>query len=69
MDQTRYYIASDTLLLLDMFTTEIAFLKSNWKMLGRPIIVIDFKQSILGKSRFSYRLIKTDKLFARACFF
>ena len=49
MDQTRYYVASDTRLLLDMFTTEIAFLKSNWKMLGRPIILIDFKQSILGK--------------------
>ena len=48
MDQTRYYIASDTLLLFDMFMTEIAFLKSNWKMLGRPIIVMDFKQSILG---------------------
>lgn len=59
VDQTRYYIASDTLLLLDMFATEIAFLKSNWKILGRPIIVIDFNQSIIENDKIPPSVLST----------
>ena len=50
-DESRYYIASDINILLDIIKNEIAFLKTNWKMLGRPTLVLPLRSSIIrGKS-------------------
>jgi len=58
MDEQRYYIASDINLLLDIFKNELAFLKSNWKILGRPIIVINLRSKILGTVGLVYHIRK-----------
>lgn len=49
MDRSQYYIASDNNLLLDIFKSEINFLKSSWHhMLGRPMIVFVIRTFHLG---------------------
>lgn len=47
VDQQRFYLASDTDLLIDTFKTEIAFLKTSWHMLGRPTVVVTLQKSIV----------------------
>lgn len=48
-DMTRFYIASDYELMIDIFKGEINFLKSSWQnMLGRPLVVMPVKQVHLG---------------------
>lgn len=48
-DQTRYYIASDKDLVIDIFKSEINFLKSSWKnILGRPVVILTAKTLYLG---------------------
>lgn len=49
MDRSQYYIASDNNLLLDIFKSEINFLKSSWHhMLGRPMVVFPIRTFHLG---------------------
>lgn len=51
-DQTRYYIASDNELMIDIFKSEINFLKSSWQnMLGRPLVIMTINSIYLGKKR------------------
>lgn len=51
-DQTRYYIASDNELMIDIFKSEINFLKSSWQnMLGRPLVIMTINSVYLGKNR------------------
>ena len=46
---TRFYIASDYELMIDIFKGEINFLKSSWQnMLGRPLVVMPLKNVHLG---------------------
>lgn len=46
---TRFYIASDYELMIDIFKGEINFLKSSWQnMLGRPLVVMPLKNAHLG---------------------
>lgn len=46
---TRFYIASDYELMIDIFKGEINFLKSSWQnMLGRPLVVMPLKNIHLG---------------------
>ncbi|KZC04056.1 putative phosphorylase b kinase regulatory subunit alpha [Dufourea novaeangliae] len=48
-DMTRFYIASDYELMIDIFKGEINFLKSSWQnMLGRPLVVMPLKNIHLG---------------------
>lgn len=48
-DMTRFYIASDYELMIDIFKGEINFLKSSWQnMLGRPLVVMPLKSIHLG---------------------
>ncbi|XP_054163933.1 probable phosphorylase b kinase regulatory subunit alpha isoform X2 [Oppia nitens] len=62
VDEHRYYIASDTNLMLDTFKSEIAFLKVNWRMLGRPTVVIPLSSRILGENdRIPVSMISTIK--------
>ncbi|KAJ9596970.1 hypothetical protein L9F63_012000, partial [Diploptera punctata] len=43
-DLTRFYIASDYELMIDIFKSELNFLKSSWQnMLGRPLVVMAMK--------------------------
>lgn len=49
MDQNQYYLASDNDLLLDIFKSELNFLKSSWQhMLGRPVVVVTIRSIHLG---------------------
>ncbi|RWS17764.1 hypothetical protein B4U79_14260 [Dinothrombium tinctorium] len=59
VDEQRYYIASDFNVLLDIFSTEIAFLKSNWKMLGRPVIVLNIHSRIIENERIPPSVLST----------
>lgn len=50
---TRFYIASDYELMIDIFKGEINFLKSSWQnMLGRPLVVMPLKNIHLGNKMF-----------------
>nr|CAD7576858.1 unnamed protein product [Timema californicum] len=48
-DLTRFYVASDYELMIDIFKSEIYFLKSSWQnMLGRPLVVMAMRRIHLG---------------------
>lgn len=50
---TRFYIASDYELMIDILKGEINFLKSAWQnLLGRPLVVLTVKQLHLGTNYF-----------------
>lgn len=50
IDLTHFYIASDNELMIDIFKSEINFLKSSWQnMLGRPLVIINLKNIYLGE--------------------
>ncbi|PSN48873.1 putative phosphorylase b kinase regulatory subunit alpha [Blattella germanica] len=59
-DLTRFYIASDYELMIDIFKSELNFLKSSWQnMLGRPLVVMAMKNihlaEIVGMSELERR--------------
>lgn len=50
---TRFYIASDYELMIDILKAEINFLKSSWQnVLGRPLVLLTLKHIELGTSFF-----------------
>ncbi|XP_076446610.1 putative phosphorylase b kinase regulatory subunit alpha isoform X2 [Babylonia areolata] len=51
MDLQRFYIVLDTNFLVDFLRTEVAFLKSSWKGLGRPTIAFLVTGGLLDNSR------------------
>lgn len=56
---TRFYIASDYELMIDIFKGEINFLKSSWQnMLGRPLVVMSLKNVHLGTVLNAAKLLK-----------
>lgn len=60
-DQHRFYLASDTDLLIDTFKTEIAYLKSAWRMLGRPTVILPVSQDLLHNGKIPGEVIATIK--------
>ena len=48
MDQEQYYLWLDNNLLVDLFRNAIAYLRSNWKKLGRPTITLPIMKLMLG---------------------
>lgn len=45
----RFYIASDSELMVDTLKAEINFLKSSWQnLLGRPLVVLTLNQTYIG---------------------
>lgn len=60
-DQHRFYLASDTDLLIDTFKTEIAYLKSAWRMLGRPTVILPVSQDLLHNGKIPGEVISTIK--------
>lgn len=50
VDMSRFYIASDYELMIDILKGEINFLKSAWQnLLGRPLVTLVFKAVHLGR--------------------
>lgn len=50
-DLTRFYIASDNELMIDILKGEINFLKSAWQnLLGRPLVTLALRRTYLGLS-------------------
>ncbi|XP_044592197.1 probable phosphorylase b kinase regulatory subunit alpha isoform X6 [Cotesia glomerata] len=61
-DMTRFYIASDYELMIDIFKGEINFLKSSWQnMLGRPLVVMPLKNIHLDHGKIPLAMITTMK--------
>ncbi|XP_046671928.1 LOW QUALITY PROTEIN: probable phosphorylase b kinase regulatory subunit alpha [Homalodisca vitripennis] len=61
-DKTRYYIASDNELLIDMFKSEINFLKSSWQnMLGRPLVIMTINNTYLDQGKIPLAMVTTMK--------
>lgn len=60
-DQHRFYLASDTDLLIDTFKTEVAYLKSAWRMLGRPTVILPVSQDLLHNGKIPGEVIATIK--------
>lgn len=59
---TRFYIASDYELMIDIFKGEINFLKSSWQnMLGRPLVILPIKKGHLN-GKFKNRKNKKKKI-------
>lgn len=50
VDQQKFYLPLDTSLLLDMIKTDIQYLGSNWSMMGRPLMVVPIRRSLLDMS-------------------
>ena len=40
LDQESFYLCLDNRMLVDLIRTDLAYLKANWKMMGRPTIVL-----------------------------
>ena len=40
LDHEAFYLCLDNRLLVDLIRTDLAYLKSNWKLMGRPTIVL-----------------------------
>eukprot|EP00731_Ephydatia_muelleri_P022905 Em0015g488a len=40
LDHEAFYLCLDNSLLVDLIRTDIAYLKTNWKFVGRPTIVL-----------------------------
>lgn len=60
-DQHRFYLASDTDLLVDTFKTEVAYLKTAWRMLGRPTVILPVSQDLLHNGKIPGEVIATIK--------
>ncbi|XP_054267572.1 probable phosphorylase b kinase regulatory subunit alpha isoform X2 [Macrosteles quadrilineatus] len=61
-DQTRYYIASDNELMIDIFKSEINFLKSSWQnMLGRPLVIMTLNSAYLDQGKIPLAMVTTMK--------
>ncbi|XP_064458019.1 probable phosphorylase b kinase regulatory subunit alpha isoform X2 [Ornithodoros turicata] len=61
VDQHRFYLASDTDLLMDTFKTEVAYLKTAWHMLGRPTVVLPLSQDLLQDGKIPSEVVATIK--------
>ncbi|XP_070553673.1 phosphorylase b kinase regulatory subunit alpha, liver isoform-like isoform X3 [Ptychodera flava] len=49
LDQHQFYLALDNDLLVDMFKTDLAYLRYNWNELGRPTLTMTITHSMLDK--------------------
>ncbi|ESO88485.1 hypothetical protein LOTGIDRAFT_179098 [Lottia gigantea] len=47
MDQQRFYVALDTNFMLDFLRTEVSYLKSSWKGLGRPTLTVTVTHALM----------------------
>ncbi|XP_062869074.1 phosphorylase b kinase regulatory subunit alpha, liver isoform [Trichomycterus rosablanca] len=47
IDQHHFYLALDTLMIVEMLRTELAYLSSCWRMTGRPTLTFPITKSML----------------------
>ena len=40
LDHETFYLCLDNRLLVDLIRTDLAYLKANWKLMGRPTVVL-----------------------------
>ena len=48
LDHESFYLSLDHRLLVDLIRTDLAYLKSNWRRMGRPTIVLPILRSMLS---------------------
>ena len=48
LDHESFYLSLDHQLLVDLIHTDLAYLKSNWRLMGRPTIILPILKSMLG---------------------
>ncbi|KAL0839448.1 hypothetical protein ABMA28_016161 [Loxostege sticticalis] len=61
-DMKRFYIASDSELMVDTLKAEINFLKSSWQnLLGRPLVVLTLNQTYIDQGKIPMAMITTMK--------
>ena len=58
LDHEAFYLCLDNSLLVDLIRTNIAYLKTNWKLVGRPTIVLP----ILRCGHLSFNLLLVEVL-------
>ncbi|XP_017094735.2 probable phosphorylase b kinase regulatory subunit alpha isoform X2 [Drosophila bipectinata] len=58
-DLSRFYIASDNELMIDILKGEINFLKSAWDLLGRPLVTLVLKRIHLDQEKIPLAMIQT----------
>jgi phosphorylase kinase alpha/beta subunit len=49
LDHESFYLCLDNRLLVDLIRTDLAYLKANWKLMGRPTIVLPLMWAMLGE--------------------
>ncbi|KAL7744410.1 hypothetical protein ACLKA6_001796 [Drosophila palustris] len=59
VDLSRFYIASDNELTIDILKGEINFLKSAWDLLGRPLVTLVLKRIHLDQDKIPLAMIQT----------
>ncbi|XP_017852502.1 probable phosphorylase b kinase regulatory subunit alpha isoform X4 [Drosophila busckii] len=59
VDLSRFYIASDNELMIDILKGEINFLKSAWDLLGRPLVTLVLKRIHLDQDKIPLAMIQT----------
>ena len=47
LDHESFYLCLDNRLLVDLIRTDLAYLKANWKLMGRPTIVLPLMRCVL----------------------
>nr|XP_061796223.1 phosphorylase b kinase regulatory subunit alpha, liver isoform [Nerophis lumbriciformis] len=47
LDQHHFYLALDNQMIVEMFRTEVAYLSSCWRMIGRPTLTFPITRSML----------------------
>jgi phosphorylase kinase alpha/beta subunit len=49
LDHEAFYLCLDNRLLVDLIRTDLAYLKANWKLMGRPTMVLPLTRTMMGK--------------------
>uniref|UniRef100_A0A1X7VMW5 Phosphorylase b kinase regulatory subunit n=1 Tax=Amphimedon queenslandica TaxID=400682 RepID=A0A1X7VMW5_AMPQE len=49
LDQETFYLSLDNELLVDVISTDLSYLKANWKLMGCPLLILPILWSMLGQ--------------------
>ena len=49
LDQDIFYFSLDARMVVELIKTQLAYLKTNWKQMGRPTFPIPVLHSMMGK--------------------
>ncbi|XP_071125391.1 probable phosphorylase b kinase regulatory subunit alpha isoform X5 [Mytilus edulis] len=51
VDQRQFYLSLDINLLVNMIETDVEYLSRNWRMLGRPTVIVDLSSVFIDSSQ------------------